>query len=248
MTVAIIVFLTVFIGSCMQRISGMGLGLVGGPVLMLVMGPVNGILVLNVLATINALMTTLTVRKNVNWKYFAVIASVLVFGAVPGAIMVREVSPDWLLLVAGTLLLLALSVVTAGKRYVPRVEGYVPMAASGIVAGFMNTLAGIAGPAITVYSTAARWDQRMYAATLQPIFMVSGALSFIIKQFTGAGDLGTIDPAIWPLGLFGMAAGIFAGVKIAPRISRQKAHQLALALAVLGGLTAVIRGLIGLVG
>ncbi|MHA2788837.1 TSUP family transporter [Corynebacterium sp. S7] len=169
-------------------------------------------------------------------------------GAVPAALLIRVVSPDWLIIVAGTLLLIALSVVTIGKRYVPHVEGTVPMAASGVIAGFMNTLAGIAGPAITVYATAARWDQRMYAATLQPIFMVSGAISFLIKEFTGAADLTTVNPAVWGIGVVAMILGISIGVKVAPKIPRDKAYNLALALAVLGGLTAVIRGIIGLVG
>ncbi len=226
----------------------MGLGLIGGPVLMIFMGPVDGILVLNVLAAINAAMSTLTVRKNVNWRNFAIIASMLIFGAVPAAWLIRVVSPDWLIIVAGTMLLIALSVVTIGKRHVPHVEGTAPMAVSGVVAGFMNTLAGIAGPAITVYATAARWDQRMYAATLQPIFMVSGAISFLIKHFTGAADLSAVNPAVWGIGIVAMILGIALGVKIAPKIPRDKAYNLALALAVLGGITAVARGVIGLVG
>ncbi|MHA2788835.1 hypothetical protein ACXZ66_06770 [Corynebacterium sp. S7] len=88
MTAAIVVFLTVFVGALLQRISGMGLGLIGGPVLMIFMGPVDGILVLNVLASINAAMSTLTVYKNVNWRNFAVISSMLVFGAVVASVSV----------------------------------------------------------------------------------------------------------------------------------------------------------------
>ena len=66
----------------MQRISGMGLGLIAGPVLAVTMGPVEGILVVNVLAFFNAAATTATVREYVDWRKFAVIASVLVVGAV----------------------------------------------------------------------------------------------------------------------------------------------------------------------
>lgn len=245
MMVTLVVCATLFIGALLQRVSGMGLGLVGGPVLMLAMGPVEGVIVLNVLATLNAFVSTLTVRKNVNWRVFGVIASVLVVGAIPGALIVRSFSPDILLVVAGILLLAALFVVTVGKRYVPPVSGNAPLAAVGVVAGFMNTIAGIAGPAITVYSTAARWDPRMYAATLQPIFMVAGAISFIIKDITGAADLGGVDAAVWILGGVAMMAGILAGVKIALRVPRNKAYNLALALAVFGGFTTLARGLVG---
>lgn len=47
MILALIIFAVVVAGSTLQRVSGMGLGLIGGPILMLVMGPVEGILVIN---------------------------------------------------------------------------------------------------------------------------------------------------------------------------------------------------------
>ena len=58
MSLALVIFLVVVVGSTLQRVSGMGLGLIGGPILMLIMGPVEGILVINVLACINAVLTT----------------------------------------------------------------------------------------------------------------------------------------------------------------------------------------------
>lgn len=127
----------------------------------------------------------------------------------------------------GALLLLALSIVTLGKRYVPDVEGVVPAAISGVIGGFMNTLAGVAGPAITVYAHAARWPQRVYAATLQPIFLVAGALSFTVKELTGAADVSAIEPALWATTLVALAVGIVVGKLLAPRVPSDIAHTIA---------------------
>lgn len=241
-------FLAVAVGSMLQRVSGMGMGLIAAPVLSLLIGPVDGVLVVNVLAVANALLTTLTVRRDVDWGKFASIAPFLVAGAVPGTLLIRAVSADLLLVVVGVLLLLALAVVTMGKRYVPVVSGAAPAATAGAVGGFMNTLAGVAGPAITVYSQAARWDQRTYAATLQPIFIVGGAISFAVKELTGAADIGGIDPVLWVAGAAGMLAGIAAGVWLAPRVPSGSARAIALGLAALGGATALVRGVAGLAG
>lgn len=131
-----------------------------------------------------------------------------------------------------------------GKRYVPDVEGVVPAAISGVIGGFMNTLAGVAGPAITVYAHAARWPQRVYAATLQPIFLVAGALSFTVKELTGAADVSAIEPALWATTLVALAVGIVVGKLLAPRVPSDIAHKIALALAFLGGATALVRGLL----
>ena len=149
-----------------------------------------------------------------------------------------------LLILVGAMLLLALSIVTLGKRYVPQVEGVVPAAVSGAIGGFMNTLAGVAGPAITVYAEAARWPQKVYAATLQPIFLVGGSLSFTVKVLSGAADITAIEPALWAATLAALAVGIALGKRLAPRVPAKSAHKIALGLAFAGGTTALVRGLI----
>lgn len=108
----------------------------------------------------------------------------------------------------------------------------------------MNTLAGVAGPAITVYAHAARWPQRVHAATLQPIFLVAGALSFTVKELTGAADVSAIEPALWATTLVALSVGIVVGKLLAPRVPSDIAHKIALALAFLGGATALVRGLL----
>ena len=242
MLVALGVGIAVAVGACLQRISGMGVGLIAAPVLSLLLGPVDGILLVNLLAVINAATNTWGLRADVDWKKFAPLA--LVFGVVPGTWVVANAPTNVLLVLVGALLLLALSVVTLGKRYVPRVEGTVPAAASGVIGGFMNTLAGVAGPAITVYAEAARWPQRVYAATLQPIFLVAGTLSFTVKVVAGAADVTGIEPALWVATLSALAVGIGAGKRLAPRVPSTTAHKIALGLAFAGGATALVRGLI----
>ena len=231
-------------GACLQRISGMGVGLIAAPVLSLLLGPVDGILLVNLLAVINAATNTWDMRADVDWKKFAPIALALVIGVVPGTWVVANAPTNVLLVLVGALLLLALSVVTLGKRYVPRVEGAVPAALSGVIGGFMNTLAGVAGPAITVYAEAARWPQRVYAATLQPIFLVAGTLSFTVKVAAGAADVRGIEPALWVATLAALAVGIGAGKRLAPRVPSTTAHKIALGLAFAGGATALVRGLL----
>lgn len=189
-TVLAVLLVIVVFGCTMQRLSGMGLGLVAGPVVSLLLGPVEGILVVNVLAVVNAALITATTWRNIDLRKFLTVGSTMILGAVPGALVIRAISTDLLQVLVGGTLLVALAVVTFGLRWVPTPHGRFPALVAGAVGGFMNTLAGIAGPAITVYAQAARWDHRIYAATLQPLFVVGGALSVIIKLVTGAGSLG----------------------------------------------------------
>jgi uncharacterized membrane protein YfcA len=117
---------------------------------------------------------------------------------------------------------------------------------SGVVGGFSNTVAGVAGPVITVYAQASRWDQRTFSATLQPLFIVSGLVSFSIKYLTSAGDISAQPWGIWPAAVVAMVIGIAAGMVISRRIEREKARRLAVVMAALGGVTVLVRGILSL--
>lgn len=247
MTTTLIVVVVVLVGAALQRVSGMGLGLVAGPILGVVIGPVDGIMVVNALALINAVFISFTVRRNINWRRFGIISSVLVFGSVPGALLISQVSADALLITVGVLLLVGLGVTTFGLSRVPVVSGTAPMLATGVAAGFMNTVAGLAGPAITVFAQANRWEQKEYAATLQPIFAVAASISLLVKTLTGAGSVVAIDPSIWVGGVVAMLLGITVGGFLSKRVEASRARLVALILAATGGVLSLVRGLSGMV-
>lgn len=98
---------------------------------------------------------------------------------------------------------------------------------------------------MTVYAHAARWPKDIYAATLQPIFLVGGVLSFAVKVLTGAADFTAVTAGGWGAGAAGMLAGMVAGKRIAPLVSPARGYSLALALAVFGGATVLARGIVG---
>lgn len=241
----VVVFAAVFVGALLQRVSGMGLGLITSPILMIIFGPIEGVLIVNLLATINAAASTFTLWRSVDWRMIAVIGPALVAGIIPGSFLVRELPTAPLLILVGVLLLLALGIVTVGKRYVPPIDGRVPAAVAGAVGGFMNTLAGAAGPAITVYAQAARWDQRRYAATLQPIFFIAGLGSLCIKLLLGAANFDAVELSVWPVGVAALTIGLLMGVRVAPRVPRTTGRAIALSLAGVGGVTSVVRGVMG---
>ncbi|MDO4685347.1 MAG: sulfite exporter TauE/SafE family protein [Corynebacterium sp.] len=239
----LIVLLTLAAGAFLQRVSGMGMALVSVSIMSLLLGPVEGVLVVNFMAVINALLTTFTVKQWVNWKMFALISSMVVVGVVPGTMLISRVSVPLLQVIVGCMLLLALAAVIIGKRYIPQMTSNTLAVLSGIAAGFMSTLAGIAGPALTVYASASRWEQREFAATLQPIFIVAGGLSFSSKLLFGAGSLSMATSWVWPAGILGMLLGIWLGVRFSNSISRDTAWKLSLTVAIAGGLSALVRGL-----
>lgn len=244
----IIILCVVLIGSTMQRVSGMGLGLIGAPVLSLLVGPVSGVLIINVLAAVNAIMQSISVRENIDWKKFWLIGPVMIIGSIPGAWVVHHTPTAPLQILVGALVLLALLVTTYMPEHM-RKDGAGYAVTAGISGGFMNTLAGIAGPAITVYAQASRWPQRTFAATLQPLFFVSGTVSVLTKELSANQSvIGTAPWYLWPVAICAMFIGIQIGTRIARHVSRIHARKLALAIAALGAMVVLVRGTVELLG
>ena len=99
---------------------------------------------------------------------------------------------------------------------------------------------------MVIYARISRWDQRSFAATLQPIFMTMGTLSVVMKLWTGAvEDSPEAGVSLAVLVVF-LVVAIVGGLAIALLLSRYVsallARRMAMTLAGLGGISAIVRG------
>ena len=248
MVLLLCALVAMFVGVILQRVSGMGVGLVVAPVLSLLMGPGPGVLATNAATTCSAFTIALSVRKRVEWKHAGVIIGLALPGIVLGALVVTVVPGPWLQVGVGAVVLLALAITnfSPGTPRASRRRAVVPAA---VIGGFFNSTAGIAAPAMVIYSRITRWDQLRFAATMQPVFMSMGALSALSKIVAGVPlDLPVpLLPATLAL-LATIALGMVAGTWLAHRMSKGAAQKLAMALAALGGVVVLVRGFVALIG
>ena len=242
------VLATILFGSTLQRISGMGLGLVAGSVLSIALGPVEGVLVVNILTCVNAIFSSVSMRRHIQWNMVGIIGPAMLVGAIPGAILISQVSTAALQVIVGAGLLLGLALVTVGKNVVPQASGKPPAVVAGIAGGFMNTLAGVAGPLITIYAQASRWDHRYFAATLQPLFVIAGGVSVAVKLVMGTAGISDVHWGVWPVALLGIAIASVVGTRLARRVPKETARKVAITVATAGAASVFVRGLISLVG
>ena len=104
-----------------------------------------------------------------------------------------------------------------------------------------------AAPVLVIHSRLTRWEHRSFAATLQPIFMTMGAISVIAK--TTLGSTGSTELPPWwlmPLVVVLVLIGVRSGEGLTLRVTTAQAKRLAMALAALGGASALVRGLLTL--
>lgn len=242
MTVLLAALAAVLVGTVLQRVSGTGVGLVVAPVLSLLMGPGAGALATNAATTCSGFLITLSVRRLVEWRHAAVLVTSALPGIMAGALVVRWVPSAWLQVAVGAVVLAALTI-TRFSPATPRASRRAAVVPAGLIGGFFNSTAGVAAPAMVVYSRVTRWDQVRFAATMQPVFMSMGILSTVSKLAAGVHFTLPV-PALAALAALvaTVLAGIVAGTWLAQHLSKATAQKLAMALAAAGGVVVLVRG------
>lgn len=238
----------VLLGCTLQRTSGMGVGLVVSPALVLVIGPAQGVLLTNVTAVVSAALLTITAWSDVDWSRFARIAPVVVVGSVPAALLVREAPPGWLEVIIGVVLLISVGGTTLLPR-LPQMPALPAGISAGVIGGFLNTAVGVASPAYLAYARVTHWNQRAFAATLQPLFLTMGLVSVVTKSLLGS--VSDADLSSWPLLVAVIGAvpvGVVLGGVLSRRVSVTTARRLAVGVVVLGAAGTLVRGIVQLLG
>lgn len=238
----------VFLGATLQRLSGTGVGLVVAPVLALLMGPALGVFMANATTMLSGTIIMLAVLKDVDWRRYLIFLPAGILGAIPAALLVRELSAAWLNIVIGLVVVAALAL-TFGTPRVRHIRSRWLTAAGGAAGAFLNTSAGVAAPAMVIYAKFARWPQRSFAATMQPTFATFGALSVGSKLAVGAMAISQLPPWwLFPVIFAAVGLGIIAGGRLARLVTAEAARRLAITLAGAGAVVALVRGLVMLAG
>jgi uncharacterized protein len=241
-----LVLCAVILGCVLQRTSGMGTGLVVAPALALAIGPVTGVMLTNATTIMSALLMTLAARADIDWRRYAVVAPVVVLGAVPAALLVREADTGVLEVIIGAVVLAGLGGAVLW-RDMPLAGGRAPGLAAGVAGGFLNTAVGVAAPAMLIYARATGWEQRPFAATLQPIFLTMGTISLATKFAVGAaGAAGPPDGWLVAAVAVAVPVGVLLGGRVARRVSPRAARRLAVVVVSVGAVATLVRGIVRL--
>ena len=142
---------------------------------------------------------------------------------------------DALTIAAGVLCLAGAAAVASGIRS-HHAAGVVGTAVAGAVSGGMNVAAGIGGPPVVLFALNAKWPPQRSRPTLQVFF-----LGINLLAITSLG----LPPEL-PIGIFiGLGVGVAAGTLLVGHIDEDRARAATLAVAAIGGVLAILRGILG---
>lgn len=229
----------ILLGASVQRMTGIGFALVAVPALMLFLGPSEGVALSNCAAGVISAVGLVD-----GWRQVRLAAMVpLVIAAactVPAGAWVAAQLPEQVLLVGmGVLVSAAVLLVMRGTR-VPALRGLKGALAAGAAGGFMNSSAGVGGPAVSLYAVNADWTVREFVPNAQFYGVVVNAFSVVAR------GVPQLTVPAWLLVVAGIAVGAVVGKVLAARVLERRARRIVLLLALAGGLTTLAKGLWGL--
>lgn len=231
----------IFVGASLQRLTGMGFALVSAPFMVLLLGPVSGVVTANICSAAASAMILGRVFADIDWRKFGGLATAALVGIIPGALLLKVVPAAWLDMGIGALIIASLSVSLLARPR-PRGRGAGTTLVAGAASGAMNVLAGVGGPAMSVYAVATRWGQRGFAATMQPYFMVTALASIAAKAVTSPASMPALPVWAWLAVCLAMVLGLVSGEWAARRVTHDAGRLLVVILAFAGGAAAMVRG------
>ncbi|MBN9643163.1 TSUP family transporter [Corynebacterium mendelii] len=239
---ACVVFVMMMLGAGVQRVTGLGFGLVAATGLSLVLGPVGGIVLLNVVGLVFNLVMIRQVWREISWSKVALLAPWAAAATIPGAWLITVTPTAVLQVIVGVVLVAALAVVTVGRNRIRPTSSRWAAITAGTASGLAATVAGVPGPPLTVYAQATGWKGPGFVASLQPVFTVTTLATLAAKGGAGLVDVSVIPWWVWVTGSLGMVTGLAAGTVIAGKVDENRAFTVTVLLAAVGALAVVAQG------
>lgn len=242
MEIVFVICMTV-LGACVQGVAGMGFGLTTVPVFIWLFGPIDGVVMGNILGLVNSISLGIMLRRDINWPIVglfliaqtpAIIITILLLSALP--LKSLEITIG--------LLMLAMVAASVFSFKLPRLHGKAPAFFFAAVSGALSAAVAQAGPAVTAYAQTSRWNQKQFSASMQPIFVAMNLVVVPTKYLTGmAGASGELSWQITGMLILAVLAGNFISIPLRKIVKSTWARNLAIFLGGVGAVRVLWHGL-----
>ncbi|GAA4679187.1 sulfite exporter TauE/SafE family protein [Streptomyces chumphonensis] len=226
----------VFSGAAVQRLAGIGFGLVAAPFLVLLVGPMDGVSTANCAGVAISGLGLLATWRGVRLRSMVPLVAAAAVTVPLGAVTARALPEPVLLTGMGALLSLLVLLLVRGVR-LPALRGTAGAVTAGAASGFMNSSAGLGGPAVSLYAVNAGWSARAFVPNAQFYGLVVNVFSIAAKGPPA------LSGGAWLVAGATLGAGLVVGHLVAARTPEGRARRVILALALGGGLVTLAKGL-----
>lgn len=241
-----LLLLAVAMGGVAQRATGMGFALTAAPLAIIALGPLEGVLLLNLLGLPAAVLALFLLWRKIEWRVILPMFIPCVLGIFLGVWLLGEIDPALLEVGIGLALLLAVIITVKSPPLPSTTSLLIPATLTGLAAGFLNAVASIGGPPLVVFRNLKRWPPESFTASIQPLLITMSGGSFLLKAWSGPVPLPSYSFISWLGLLAALGAGVLLGELTSRKLSPEHTSKAIIGLAILGSLATLVRGSISL--
>jgi len=234
-----VVAVAVMAGVTVQRITGAGFAAVSAPALILLWGPVVGVQVVNALSALCSLLLLTVLWRRIDWRRTAILTLTALAATPAGVFLAFNLPAAVLQIVIGLVMITALFAVRAiaRLRFIRSTGG---AAVAGMLGGVANATVGQAGPVMGAYAVSSRWEITSYVASMQMCWFLVNAGTLLLK---GVAPIPPVSAVVLCLAL---VVGYLVSILVAKLVTRTWAERCLLAVALVGSLLILGKGLLSL--
>ncbi len=222
------VLLAVALGAVAQSVGGLGVGLLSGPLLVVALGPHDGVRLVVLLSLVLNAVLLVRLRADVDARTGLLLLVPTLLATPLVARLLRDLPDRPAAALAGAAVVLGAALLAVGGRWAAA-GGRTGMLVAALVASVTNVVSGVAGPPLVLWAANAGWPPDRAVATLQVFFLGNNAVALAALGLPDVGG-GLVAGC-----LAALAAGAALGRLVARRLEAAAARRVTLALAAAGG-------------
>ena len=180
-------------------------------------------------------------RKSLKKEVFIPLAVLVLFGSIPGALLLKNVDVKSIKIVFGVVvILLALEMFLREKSTNKYKESRLVLAIIGIVSGVLCGLFGV-GALLAAYIGRTTDNSKEFKGNISAVFIADNTFRILLYKALGLLTLDTIKSVIFliPYALL----GLFTGIKCCGHMDKKTVRRLTTALLILSGISLVLKNL-----
>lgn len=240
-TQVVLVLLIIFATSVVQSVAGFGFALLAVPLMVVVIDLQSAVIVSSFVGTLSNLLQSWQLRRNIDATMTKRFLLSTVIGAPAGLLLFIYANQSALKIVLGISILFGVFVLSRGLE-LQHISSWIDWL-MGVLSGVLLMATSTNGPPLVFVLQARKIDPARFRATLNMVFLVSGAFGLVMFGF--AGEIVRSDVNMAAVSVPAMIIGVSLGVVIRKYVQQELFKKLVLILLTIGGLSSLFGGIFG---
>lgn len=222
------------VAGAVQSLTGFGYALLSTPLLSVVIGPRDAVVMSVLYGSVTAITMSFQFRHTINRPVLWRMCAGRVVGMPIGILVLANVSRDALRIAIAATVLMSTAMIWRGFRL--RRSGNVVDVGAGLLSGALTTSVSTGGPPLVLAMQARGMDPDTFRGTMSAVSLYTSAIALALIGYSGRFTHDALVASV--AGLPGLVSGLGVGKLLVPRVDAPRFRRVVLGLLVMAAFIA----------